>query len=191
MDVLPIAYALYDRPPPTCPSLMPAEIETDPKYAQFASKIDEVWRIARAATNDATRMRQKLGVKDREITRLRGLVPKEKQRKASVEAGQYLDLVYFVQPEIGGLIKIGTTTRLGGRMKEMEAVQGPLQVLGVLEGGSGLERLLHAHFALWRDRPEAEMFRDCAEIRSYIASETRPPTKAEQERMKRHDNVKD
>lgn len=56
--------------------------------------------------------------------------------------------VYFVQGAGGGPIKIGFTTRLHGRLKELQTgfPLGRLNVIALLSGGVELEQDLHARF---------------------------------------------
>jgi len=60
-------------------------------------------------------------------------------------------VIYFVQAEDGGGIKIGTTMCLTARLGQLEKDTGcPLRVLGVIDGTFPEEKALHRKFKhLW------------------------------------------
>jgi hypothetical protein len=65
--------------------------------------------------------------------------------------------VYFVQPEVGGLIKIGCTLNIQKRLAQLRAHSAqPLRLLGALRGHRPLEMHLHERFAA--DRVHGEWF---------------------------------
>lgn len=85
--------------------------------------------------------------------------------------------VYFAQLDDpqgdlpAGSIKIGVTTRLAARMKElsrpatgMPGVDYKFSLLGTRPGGQPDERALHARFASQRISPRAEWFRPSPEL---------------------------
>jgi hypothetical protein len=77
-------------------------------------------------------------------------------------------MIYFVQPTDGGPIKIGTTTNLDGRLRQLEAGYGtPLAVLATIEGGRKEESEIHARFAHLRLR-RTEQFRPAPELLAFI-----------------------
>ena len=76
-------------------------------------------------------------------------------------ASKRIGTVYFAR--IGDLIKIGYTTRLTQRMKDLRA-----EVLVTMPGTMGTEKALHAKFGpLWE---RGELFRPEPELMDYIAS---------------------
>lgn len=70
-------------------------------------------------------------------------------------------VVYFIQSEHGGPIKIGTS-RLGGVRSRLKSLQGGnperLVILRLVLGGPRLEKRLHRQFASDRVRPGCEWF---------------------------------
>lgn len=85
------------------------------------------------------------------------------------KAGQFappvcVSRVYFIQR--GDLIKVGTTTRLPQRLRELEREGGPVSLLGALAGGAVLEQQLHRRFQ--KHLVKSEWFNDCKDIRDYI-----------------------
>jgi len=78
------------------------------------------------------------------------------------------ELVYFVQAEGQGHIKIGTTKNLARRIKVLRASSPvPLRLVGLLRGGRRLERLLHLAFAPLR-RGRTEWFEPGESLVSYV-----------------------
>ena len=76
--------------------------------------------------------------------------------------------MYFVQSEIGGPFKIGTTTNVDFRLRRMQACcPFPLRVLHVVPGGPSLERELHNTFAPFR--LHGEWSDNSREVMGYIA----------------------
>jgi hypothetical protein len=82
-------------------------------------------------------------------------------------------VVYFVERD--GYIKIGTTTRLAYRLRQIRGggstpswvVPGPVELLGTTPGGFEREHEIHAMFE--HERVEGEWFQDCLAIRDFVA----------------------
>lgn len=71
-------------------------------------------------------------------------------------------VVYYIRR--GSFVKIGTTSRLRTRMRDLM----PDEVLAVEPGSYGLERTLHARFAEARVAPDCEYFRATHELAAHI-----------------------
>jgi hypothetical protein len=81
-------------------------------------------------------------------------------------------VIYFVQAEDGGPIKIGTTGNLAKRFAELSQVLGrPVRVLGCLEGSFPEEHAIHVRFAHLRG--PGECFDPAPELLAYIAEACR------------------
>lgn len=81
-------------------------------------------------------------------------------------------MIYFVQALDGGPIKIGTSTRLSVRMKQLaKASAKRLWVLGVTDGGREEERALHERFS--HLRITGEWFKPDSALNAYIAREAK------------------
>lgn len=73
----------------------------------------------------------------------------------------------YVLKRADGLVKIGTTTDLPGRMHSLATSHGPLEIVRVLNGDAKLERRLHHQF---RHRHQfGEWFRIDAEMHDELA----------------------
>lgn len=77
-------------------------------------------------------------------------------------------MIYFVQAEIGGPVKVGYT---GGepaeRIRDLQCGSPfKLRLLGTIEGNQAAERALHKRFA--EHRLHGEWFRPCREIRELV-----------------------
>ena len=78
-------------------------------------------------------------------------------------------VVYFIQRENGGDIKIGYTNDIERRLKTLQTGNADrLVVLGLIRGDQALEASLHRKFAIHRVRKDGEWFRPALEIKSYI-----------------------
>lgn len=77
-------------------------------------------------------------------------------------------MIYFLQ-RADGAIKIGTSGHYSSRIYQLRALHGHLDLLGWMDGGREQEALLHKQFKAYRIAPILEWFRDCAELRQYIA----------------------
>lgn len=75
-------------------------------------------------------------------------------------------MIYFVSNGKGA-IKIGTTTNLNSRMRQLRTSNaGPLSLLGSIEGALGIEKAIHAELS--HRRLSGEWFTDCSETRAVI-----------------------
>lgn len=82
-------------------------------------------------------------------------------------------MIYFIQPKAGGPIKIGTTVRLGQRLKQLAAESGAeLQVLAVVDGGFREEKSLHQRFAHLRQ--VGEWFEPGDDLLGFIVNDGKP-----------------
>jgi T5orf172 domain len=68
-------------------------------------------------------------------------------------------LVYYVQRESDGLIKIGTSRTIYGRMAALKTTYGPLRLLATHGGTHIEEHAIHDRFAAQRVTPKGEWFR--------------------------------
>lgn len=81
-------------------------------------------------------------------------------------------VVYFVRRESDGLVKIGITKRLRGRMWDLKKMYGDVTLLGTLQGGRLREKLLHLAFA--DTRVEGEFFEPTPELLGLIKGYAKP-----------------
>jgi hypothetical protein len=82
-------------------------------------------------------------------------------------------VIYFMQAEGGGPIKIGTSKRLARRLVTLRWLTGqPLKVLAVMPGNRHRERQLHARFS--RYRVAGEWFDPSDVLLAFISSEGQP-----------------
>ena len=79
-------------------------------------------------------------------------------------------MVYFVRHQSSGLIKIGYSSNVSVRMRQLVAMHGPLDLLAVLFGSLKTEGAHHACFASCR--AVGEWFRPAHELTDYIAGLT-------------------
>lgn len=78
-------------------------------------------------------------------------------------------VVYVLRAANDGLVKIGTTTDLPSRLKNIRAMSGvPLEVLCVLPGDATVERQLHARFR--EHRAHGEWFRPAPDLLAWVES---------------------
>jgi len=78
-------------------------------------------------------------------------------------------VIYFIRSPAGP-IKIGTTTRLSHRLKQLAAEHGEgLEVLAVTEGSFGAERELHGRFA--HLRTVGEWFEPGSDLMGFIVAD--------------------
>jgi len=81
--------------------------------------------------------------------------------------------VYFIQSEIGGLVKIGITKDFAYRFASLQnQCPVPLQVLGTMAGGLAQESRIMARFAAYR--VHGEWFEPVKDLLQYIADSTTP-----------------
>ena len=94
------------------------------------------------------------------------------------------DIVYFMQRERDGIIKIGTTRNIRSRKAMLQAAErAHYVVLGYLKGSLDLERELQVRFREYGVQPPhqsarkvVERFLPAQEILDFIANETRHPS---------------
>jgi hypothetical protein len=87
---------------------------------------------------------------DRETARQRIALAKEeaKERVRAEEAARAeASLIYYARRESDGLIKIGTSRVLAGRLATLKLEHGPLQLMAVEGGSHKQENALHRQFA--------------------------------------------
>lgn len=83
-------------------------------------------------------------------------------------------MIYFLQSEDGGHIKIGTTIRLTERLKQLSKETGTrLRVLAITDGGYDTEGELHARFGHLRVADEREWFEPGDDLIGFIVTEGR------------------
>lgn len=81
-------------------------------------------------------------------------------------------MIYFIQSEDGGPIKIGTTIRLSQRLKQLAAESGGnLRVLAVTDGDRKIERMLHERFDYLR--VTGEWFEPGDDLTGFIVTDAR------------------
>jgi hypothetical protein len=75
-------------------------------------------------------------------------------------------VVYFIRAQ-RGRVKIGTTTKLGSRMRSLRTMSpDPIELLAVIPGGRSIEAQLHTRFA--RHRKHGEWFDAHPDLLEYI-----------------------
>lgn len=88
-------------------------------------------------------------------------------------------MIYFIQAQQTGHIKIGCTVNLNRRLLQHRGIHGQLTILGVMDGSPADERRLHKRFDEWRTKPGRgiwEWFFDTPTLRDYIAANTHMDT---------------
>lgn len=91
-----------------------------------------------------------------------------------MKGGPVISGVYFLQPEAGGPIKIGYSTNVEMRVRELQRMNAvPLRLLGTIGAPCDLERWLHDRFAEFR--LHGEWFEPCAELLAFAAGEESNP----------------
>jgi transcriptional regulator with XRE-family HTH domain len=82
-------------------------------------------------------------------------------------------MIYFIQSEDGGSIKIGCTELIPFRLKQLRSrTRRRLKVLAIMDGSFPEERALHDRFA--HLRKEGEWFDDAPELTQFIQVNGRP-----------------
>lgn len=77
--------------------------------------------------------------------------------------------VYFIRS--GNAVKIGVSDNVGKRIEQLKtSTHRKLRLVGLADGGIGLEKELHTRFAAYRIR--GEWFKWCQEISEYVADLT-------------------
>lgn len=88
-----------------------------------------------------------------------------------VEPGYYEDVVYFVQAESGGPVKIGRSMghRLASRLAALQTAHPErLRITRLIAGDAHIEREIHSKLSHLRLRPDGEWFR-CDENLARVA----------------------
>lgn len=146
----------------------------DPLLPAFINVVSE-WRSAGIEMTDelmaaAVKLAQANLVKARrEVARIKAAREREAQSQAALDAlkpgafGEAADgVVYYIRR--GRYVKIGTTTNLRARLRDLM----PDEVLAVEPGSYLLESQLHAQFASIRYRPDREYFELTTELQAHI-----------------------
>jgi len=82
-------------------------------------------------------------------------------------AVEHNKIVYFVQSRLGGPIKIGLTTQLNQRLKQLQNESPiPLQIVGALRGDEKVEAAIHERFR--KLRLHGEWFEPSTELVEFI-----------------------
>lgn len=90
-----------------------------------------------------------------------------------VSTERHRSMVYFVRSKASGLIKIGTSRRLGTRVAALRGEAGSeVELLGVVQGGLDTEDDIHAMFQ--QHRVKGEWFKPHAELMAHIAVHAAP-----------------
>lgn len=90
-------------------------------------------------------------------------------------------MVYFIQHEESGPIKIGSSAHLSARLKHHEKTKGIAAILGVHDGDRTVERAVHRRFAHLKiakirrmvGKNSLELFQPAPELLVYIADNCR------------------
>lgn len=97
-------------------------------------------------------------------------------------------MIYFVQQDETGPIKIGCTTNVDKRLAQLQIGSAvPLRLLGVMTGHHAQEASLHEQFA--KDRLEGEWFSPSRELLEYIErwarihADSTPPSRKKKRRV--------
>lgn len=137
-------------------------------YRRARSWIGHCYAEEMAAKPDELRRSHELALElDRERAGERMRLDLE--RISALEAAEEaLGVVYYVERETDGLVKIGTTRRLEQRMAALRREHGPVTLLARHRGTHKREARMHTVFALLR--VEGEWFRPDAQLRDWIAS---------------------
>ena len=84
-----------------------------------------------------------------------------------------VDCVYFIKAPINSLIKIGTTSNLTKRLRDLRFMSpAPLEPMGYHEGDHAEERELHVMFR--HARSHGEWFRPTPDVLDYIHHHAKP-----------------
>lgn len=76
--------------------------------------------------------------------------------------------VYFVRRG-DGLVKIGQSTNVAGRVRDLSTAAGPMELLCTEPGGLARERELHEIFA--EDRVHGEWFKESDQLTAYLSKD--------------------
>jgi len=134
-------------------------------------------REAKLSDEELDKIARVAGVSRATVERVLALRAKARNRRLAEAVRRLLahavdtverELVYFVQAEHRGRIKIGTTKNLDRRIKVLRAGSPvELHVIGIARGGRRLEQMLHIAFAPLR-RGRTEWFEPGESLLSYI-----------------------
>jgi hypothetical protein len=120
---------------------------------------------ARNATEELTRHRYYRSGNERTRTGDTLKMVQVAARPGAFKSKVCVSRVYFAAR--ADLIKIGTTTQLRARLRQLSYDGGPVTLLADLAGGPALEEELHRRFA--RYRVHGEWFEDRKPLRDFIA----------------------
>lgn len=139
-------------------------------YTQCASCHQE--RLAAShlsASDDLRKLHAEIDVLELRVADLeRRLVDKGIKPPAVRRTGQGLPCVYFLRRKSDGLIKIGYSTNLELRLRDIRSGAGPVEVLATIEGGAREESSLHLQFQ--KARKHGEWFRPVPDLLNFIES---------------------
>jgi hypothetical protein len=136
----------------------------DAWFCDWHFKIALEWRRERQQAEIAEDHREKMRLARERSAETRRL--NIERLKAEEEAAAALSVVYYVQRESDGLIKIGTTRRLGSRMAAIRSEHGPVELLLTHSGAHKREQEIHDLFAEFR--AEGEWFQPDPQLRQWI-----------------------
>ena len=126
--------------------------------------LEEIARVAGVSSATVSRV---LNLRDSLVGSLATEAKDLLARAVRVHSGEP-DVVYFLQAEADGRIKIGTTKNLALRLKVLRAISPVrLRLVAMVRGGRQLERMLHLAFAPLRCG-RTEWFVPGASLVSYI-----------------------
>jgi hypothetical protein len=157
----------------------------DPAFARFAFIASEWVAAGVEMTDDVMAAVAKLAEHQLQRERQRDAAKAQQTERAATSTaaftpapGEFGDSpgghVYYIRR--GPFVKIGTTTKLRTRMRDLM----PDEILAVEPGSYTLERTLHARFAADRIAPDCEYFRLTDELRDHVeqvAARCGPPPK--------------
>lgn len=124
---------------------------TEIAAAQWAQKISAAWGEAKAARRELNSLRAKQRAADRRLSARR----------------QVAQVVYFVEAEGMGLVKIGTSSDMHLRLCSIRSHSpAPIRFLKAIAGDAALEAALHNRFS--RLRVRGEWFRAEPELMAFI-----------------------
>lgn len=84
------------------------------------------------------------------------------------------EVVYFVKSSLGPFIKIGTTKQLWRRFLQLRVSHpGPIELLGIISGGSTVESDLHSRFEKYHHH--GEWYLENRDLLRFINSQTHLP----------------
>lgn len=145
--------------------------------------VDQMFGNMFAEISDALLMSDEemyAGLDDRLVAHLRAvLVEKPELRVTLCQGARYRatrvtqtkrppEFVYFIQATVSGLVKIGSASDPGSRLRTLQTGSPErLRLLATMDGGEPFEREMHARFAA--DRSHGEWFYATPELLDLIA----------------------